>query len=385
MKARVAVSMGDPSGIGAEVTAAALAAEREAITPYVFGDEGVFSEEARKRRLRLPVVELGEPLPPEGAFVRVTSLPRSATVPGKPSRAGGLAQLAYLEAALAAVLTGACDALCTAPVSKAQVQRAEKGFVGHTEWLTARCKAKGSVMMLAAPRLRVALVTNHLQLSRVPRAITPGEVLRVLATTHTALQRDFGIARPRLALCALNPHAGEGGAFGDEERRLLGPALARAKRLGLRVTGPHPADSVYARAVAGELDAVVALYHDQGLVAAKLLDAVTGDPAVNVTLGLPIVRTSPDHGVAYDRAGRGEANPKSMAAALRLAGQLALRRRRTRPRAAEGARKASSRAVNPSPKGTRVRRRPRAPAEAARGPAGHTLNLKCMTSPSCTR
>ncbi len=334
---RVAISMGDPSGIGAEVTCAALASEKGGFEPFVFGDEGVFAEEAKRFRLALPTVELGETLPAGGAFVRVTSLPRSAATPGKPSRAGGAAQLAYLEAAFAAVTLGVADALCTAPVSKAQIVRAEKGFVGHTEWLTARTGAKGSVMMLAAPRLRVALVTNHLQLARVPRAVTPGEVLRVLATTHAALQREFGIARPRLALCAMNPHAGEGGAFGDEERRLLAPALSRAAKLGLRVSGPHPADSVYSRAVSGEFDAVVALYHDQGLIAAKLLDTVTGDPAVNVTLGLPIVRTSPDHGVAYDLAGRGEANAKSMAAALRLAAQLALRRRRARPRAAAAA------------------------------------------------
>jgi 4-hydroxythreonine-4-phosphate dehydrogenase len=212
-------------------------------------------------------------------------------------------------------------------VSKAQVQRALPGFVGHTEWLEERC-GSASVMMLASARLRVALVTNHLRLSAVPRAASAARILRTLEITHRALRADFGIARPRIAVCALNPHAGEGGAFGDEEARRVAPAIARAREAGIRVTGPWPADSIYARAVAGGIDAVVALYHDQGLIAAKLLDAVTGDPAVNVTLGLPVVRTSPDHGVAYDIAGKGKASPLSMRAAILLAAALA--RRRTR-------------------------------------------------------
>lgn len=224
--------------------------------------------------------------------------------------------------------SGAADALCTAPVSKAQVQLADRHFVGHTEWLEARTGAPRSVMMLAGRRLRVALVTNHLQLARVPKAVSAGGVLSTLSVTHAALRGDFGIAKPRLAVCAMNPHAGEGGAFGDEERRVLLPPLARARRMGIDVTGPHPADSVFGRAVAGEFDAVIALYHDQGLIPVKLLDAVLSDSAVNVTLGLPIVRTSPDHGVAYDLAGKWKASEKSMMAALALAAQLAARRRR---------------------------------------------------------
>jgi len=328
MRMRIAISMGDPSGIGAEVTAKALAAHRGALIPYVYGDAGVFGPAARRSRLSLEVVDLGQPLPPKGALVRVTKLPRVAARPGRPIRAGGVAQLAYLQAAYAAVVSGQADALCTAPVSKAQVQVAEKGFVGHTEWLEAKTGAKRSVMMLAGSRLRVALVTNHLALSRVPTAVTASGILGTVTATHTALRVDFGIAKPRIAVCAMNPHAGEGGAFGDEEKRLVLPALARAKRLGIAATGPYPADSVFFRAAAGEFDAVVALYHDQGLIPVKLLDAVARDPAVNVTLGLPIVRTSPDHGVGYDIAGRGEASARSMWAALELAAQLARRRRR---------------------------------------------------------
>src|SRR5512140_505803 len=329
MPIRVAISMGDPSGIGAEVTARALAAHRGAIVPYVYGDAGIFAAAARRARLALPVVAPGAPLPPGGALVEVTRLPRSAAAPGKPSRAGGAAQLAYLQAAYAAVLAEHADALCTAPVSKAQVALAEKGFVGHTEWLEERTGAKRSVMMLAGARLRVALVTNHLRLARVPRSVTASGVLGTIAVTHTALRQDFGIARPRIAVCAMNPHGGEGGAFGDEERRLVLPALARARRLGIGATGPYPADSVFFRAHGGEFDAVVALYHDQGLIPIKLVDALLHDPAVNVTLGLPLVRTSPDHGVAYDLAGKGKASADSMWASLKLAAQIAANRARS--------------------------------------------------------
>ena len=332
MPIRIAISMGDPSGIGAEVSAKALAKLRGAFVPYLFGDGPLLAAAAKKARLALPSITLGEALPAGGALVAVTKLARAVAQPGKPVRAGGQAQLAYLEAAFTAVTSGAADALCTAPVSKAQVQLADRRFVGHTEWLEARTGAARSVMMLAGTRLRVALVTNHLQLAKVPKAVTASRVLGTLAVTHTALRGDFGIARPRLAVCAMNPHAGEDGAFGDEETRLVAPALSRARRLGIDATGPYPADSVFFRAARGEFDAVLALYHDQGLIPVKLIDALMADPAVNVTLGLPIVRTSPDHGVAYDLAGKWKASPTSMMAALALAAKLARRRRATTKR-----------------------------------------------------
>jgi 4-hydroxythreonine-4-phosphate dehydrogenase len=318
---RIAVSLGDPSGIGPEVTARALAALRGELTPYVFGDRRLFARELADSGL--PVVEAGAPLPAAGALVAVTRLPAGAVRPGRPDPAAGKAQLAFLEAAFRAVESGQADALATAPVSKAQVARALPGFVGHTEWLEARCGVRRSVMMLAGEKLKVALATNHVAFGRLRRALTPARIAETIAITHRAMREDLGIARPRIALSALNPHAGEEGAFGGEERTLLPEALAGAARLGARAAGPFPADSVFFRAALGEFDAVVALYHDQGLIPVKLLDAVNGDPAVNVTLGLPIVRTSPDHGVAYDIAGKGKASPASMIAALRLAARIA--------------------------------------------------------------
>ncbi len=321
MMPRIAISLGDPSGVGPEVTAKALRALRGEIAPFVFGDPRVFARDLSA--IGLPVLRPSEPLPRDGALVAVSSLPARAVRSGRPAPEGGAAQLAYLEAAFEAVSRGDADALCTAPVSKAQVGRALAGFVGHTEWLEARCGGRRSVMMLAGERLKVALATNHVAFARLRRALTPARIADTIAIAHRAMRHDLGIARPRIALAALNPHAGEEGAFGGEEGTLLRTALALAARRGARAKGPFPADSVFFRAAKGEFDVVVALYHDQGLIPVKLLDAVGGDPAVNVTLGLPVVRTSPDHGVAYDIAGKGKASPASMIAALRLAARIA--------------------------------------------------------------
>ena len=328
MPVRIAVSLGDPSGIGPEVTARAIASLPRGIGPVLFGDAS-FARLARDAGMDLPVVAPGEPLPRGPVLVRVTRLGAAERRPGHPSPAGGAASLAYLEAAFAAVARGEAGALCTAPLSKAQVARVLPGFVGHTEWLEARGGGSRSVMMLAGRRLRVTLASNHLSLRRAISRLTPARIATVAAITAEGLRRDLGIARPRVAIAGLNPHAGEGGAFGDEESRIVTPAVARCRAAGIDASGPFPPDSVYFRAALGEFDAVVALYHDQGLIPVKLLDAVMGDPAVNVTLGLPFVRTSPDHGVAWDLAGTGRASDRSMRAALRLAASIARRRAAT--------------------------------------------------------
>jgi len=331
MPVRVAVSLGDPSGVGPEVAARALAGLRRRLVPVVFGDAS-FAAAARAAGLELEAVDPGDPLPRGGALVRVSRLAPADRRPGRPSARGAPAQLAYLAAAFEAVRTGAADALCTAPLSKAQVQLRLPGFVGHTEWLEARAGGARSVMMLAGRRLRVALATNHLSMRRMLRVLTADRIAATVAVAAAGLAGDLGVERPRIAVAGLNPHAGEGGAFGDEEARLVVPAVARARRAGVDARGPFPPDSVFFRAALGEFDAVVALYHDQGLIPVKLLDALLGDAAVNVTLGLPFVRTSPDHGVAYDLAGTGRASDRSMRAALVLAGDIARRRARAAPR-----------------------------------------------------
>ena len=285
----VAISAGCPCGVGPEVTLAALRHPkvRRALTPLVFADAS----------LALP----------KEHFVAVTALAAKDRKAGKPGAPAGRAQLAYVEAAIAAVKDGRAQALCTAPVSKEQITRSGVRFMGHTELLAERF-GREVLMLLDGPRLRVALATNHLPISQVPGALTTANLVRQLQL----LSRSLG--KPRLAVCGLNPHAGEGGELGREEVDIIGPAIAEARRKGVDCHGPFAADGLFARVGPRfGFDAVLAMFHDQGLVAAKALDF---DLTVNVTLGLPVVRTSPDHGTAYDIAGKGKADPAPMIAAL---------------------------------------------------------------------
>jgi 4-hydroxythreonine-4-phosphate dehydrogenase len=234
--------------------------------------------------------------------------------------------VAYLEAATRAVLAGATDALVTAPISKEWAGRAGFAFPGHTEFLAARAGVDDFAMMLAGPRLRVTVVTGHIAFHDVPAALSIENIARAAVLTARALRRDFGIRRARVAVAGLNPHASEAGKFGDEEARLVTPAIERARQrlqhegIDAEVSGPHVPDVVFRQAAGGAFDGVVALYHDQGLIPIKLLDF---DEAVNVTLGLPFVRTSPDHGTAYDIAGRGQARADSFLCAMELAMRMA--------------------------------------------------------------
>jgi 4-hydroxythreonine-4-phosphate dehydrogenase len=316
---RVVISLGDPAGIGPEVVARALAARPE-LDARVFGDAAVLARAA---------AAAGVPAPDPARVVQVTSLASGEVTPGRPNHAAARAQLAYLEAATDAALAAARDgnpaALVTAPISKEWIARAGFAFPGHTEYLAARAGAPEVAMMLAGPALRVTVATTHLALRDVPAALTPDGIASAIVLTALALERGFGIDAPRVAVAGLNPHAGEAGRFGDEEERLVRPAMqAAAARLTAagsraRVTGPHVPDVVFRQAAGGEFDGVVALYHDQGLIPVKLLHF---DEAVNVTLGLPFVRTSPDHGTAYDIAGTGAARASSFLAALDLASRL---------------------------------------------------------------
>jgi 4-hydroxythreonine-4-phosphate dehydrogenase len=217
------------------------------------------------------------------------------------------------------------SAVVTCPISKALMHQAGHAYEGHTQLIASLTKCSDYVMMLAGKKLRVALVTIHCALKEVPSLLSEKKVLRTIRITARALERDFGISRPLVAVTALNPHAGEEGLFGTEEDQMIRPAIRKAKTEGYRVEGPFPADSLFCKAAGGEFDAVVSMYHDQGLIPLKLLHF---SDAVNVTLGLPIVRTSVDHGTAYDIAGKDLADPRSLKAAIRMAVQMAKNRER---------------------------------------------------------
>jgi 4-hydroxythreonine-4-phosphate dehydrogenase len=250
----------------------------------------------------------------------LSALPADELQYGTPDRACGAAMLAYIEWACAACLAGRAAGMVTAPINKAAIRAAGSTFPGHTELLAERCNVSKEVMMLAGDRLKVALVTTHHAYSAVPALLTTAEILATIRVTDAALRRHFGLTAPRLAVLALNPHAGEGGQFGAEEITIIAPAIAAAQAKGINASGPHSADTLFHFAVQGAYDAVICMYHDQGLIPLKLLHF---DDGVNVTLGLPIVRTSVDHGTAYDLAGSGQASATSLVAAIRMAEQMA--------------------------------------------------------------
>jgi 4-hydroxythreonine-4-phosphate dehydrogenase len=226
----------------------------------------------------------------------------------------------YISWACDACLLGDAAGMVTAPINKQAMRAGGSAFPGHTELLAARCQVEEVVMMLAGEQLKVCLVTTHCALREVPGQLTEERILATIRIVSKSLQQQFGLERPRLAVLALNPHAGEGGMFGDEEQSCIVPAINAAQGEGLCASGPHSADSLFWFATQGQYDAVICMYHDQGLIPLKLLHFEDG---VNVTLGLPIVRTSVDHGTAYDLAGTGQANPASLIAAVRMADEMA--------------------------------------------------------------
>ncbi len=299
MTPRLAVTLGDPRGIGPEIVRAALADPLDAEITVV-GPEDLIADLPVTRKVGVGRWESGVGERPEDR--------------ARVMKAGKLAGHA-IEAAAKLVREGAADGIVTAPIEKRACHLAGFTYPGHTEWLGALAGGAETVMMLASDRLRVVLVTTHVPLRDVPILLTTDKIVRTGKITAAALRDRFGIAVPRLVLCALNPHAGEGGLFGDEEERILRPAAAQ-----LGAAGPLPADTVFVRAMAGEFDVVLAPYHDVGMTAIKV--ASFGE-AVNVTLGLPFVRTSPDHGTAFDIAGTGRARATSMRKALELAVRLA--------------------------------------------------------------
>lgn len=324
----LAIACGDPAGIGPEVAVRAVAEELPDHPDFHFVLVGDYPQlEALSQRLAepLPLPRYGL-APPPNTLLSVFS-PFAAPLPPEARAAGSTAAaragLDCLDLAARGCLEGAFAGLITAPVSKESILRAGIPFVGQTEYLAALTGTPEVTMMLLGDDdrrrwLRVALVTTHLPLRAVPSAITTAEILRTLTHAHAAAH-DLGLPRARIVVCGLNPHAGEGGMLGDEEGRLIRPAIEQARAQGLDVHGPASADTVFHQAFRGDYDVVVSMYHDQGLPPLKL---VAFDRGVNWTLGLPFPRTSPDHGTAFDLAGRGLADPSSMRAAIRLAAQL---------------------------------------------------------------
>ncbi len=328
----IAITMGDPMGIGPEVVAKALcdpsimrlgkfvvygqnqplvdAAECAGMRPFWF----------RIAKENMPTTRGVAAEPVVLDYGHEDSLSNTRA----PSRAGGLLSKAFVEDAIADALRPVgdprrVDAVVTAPIAKESWSMAGFKWPGHTELFAARCKATRHTMLFESPRLRVALATAHVPLMDIRNMLTIGRVFDPIDLGYTYC-RQLGIEKPKIAVCGLNPHAGEHGLFGDEEERVIAPAIEIARRNGIDVRGPFPGDTIFIDAAAGKWDLVVAMYHDQGLIPVKLLGF---DRAVNVTVGLSMVRTSPDHGTAFDIAGKNAASPNSMKAAIELAVKLA--------------------------------------------------------------
>jgi 4-hydroxythreonine-4-phosphate dehydrogenase len=320
MTAPLAVTMGDPAGVGPEITAGAWRALRQTgLTFVALTDPDLLARYAPVRATTaFEAAEFTDAIP-----VLPTYLAATAT-PGAPTQANAPAIIASIEHAVRLCQTGAASGVVTNPISKAVLIGAGFAHPGHTEFLAALTGVPGQeVMMLASPELRVVPVTIHVSLRRALDTLTTEGIVHIARITAAALRRDFGIAAPRLAMAGLNPHAGEQGHMGGEEHTIIQPAIDILRGEGLTVTGPHPPDTMFTAHARGRYDAAICQYHDQALIPLKTLDMWGG---VNVTLGLPIVRTSPDHGTAFDIAGRGLADPASLIAALRMAGDIARNR-----------------------------------------------------------
>jgi len=325
--------MGDPAGIGPEIIVKALAGPAifRRCRPILFGHPGVFDHTIRRLRLPLQLEIVDDPdrwsvspgrLPPGCLPIIPVETAGALPRPGRLSSAGGRLAALAIERATAWAQSGRLDAITTGPIHKVGLSRAGYPFEGHTEFLAALTGSGPVGMMMVGGGLRIMLATIHLAIHDLPRRLTAQKILTAIRLTHQAMRDWFGRPNAAIGVAALNPHASDQGRFGDEEARLIAPAIARARRSGIRATGPYPADTLFHRAHRGEFDAAVAMYHDQALIPIKLL---AFGRAVNLTVGLPFVRTSVDHGTAYDIAGKGIADPGSLLEALKLASDLARR------------------------------------------------------------
>ncbi|SEP57475.1 4-hydroxythreonine-4-phosphate dehydrogenase PdxA [Thalassovita taeanensis] len=320
-KLPIALSCGEPSGIGPEIAAHAWRILGDSLPFFYIGDP-------RHLPPGTPIAELSDPS--EAAQAARHALPvlrhdfAAPSTPGQPDPANAQGVIDVIARGVDLVQSGAAAALCTAPIhKKALKDGAGFAYPGHTEYLAALADVDRVVMMLACDALRVVPTTIHIPLSEVPTALTADLLADTIRITDAALRRDFGLTAPRLAVAGLNPHAGEGGAMGTEEQTLIAPLLDRLRTEGYTLAGPLPADTMFHPAARARYDAAICMYHDQALIPIKTLDFASG---VNVTLGLPFIRTSPDHGTAFDIAGKGVADPTSLIEALKLAARMAASR-----------------------------------------------------------
>ena len=330
LPAPFAVSLGDPAGIGPELLAEAWARRTaERLEPFfAVGGARVIEAAARRRGLNIEVTRISNPSEALETFAFALPVLGEADceyLPGKPEPEGAKLALSSLEEATRLAISGKASAIVTGPIAKSHLAKAGFSQPGQTEFVADACviTREDAVMMLTGPTLRTVPLTVHVALANVPALLSKSMIERRARVVADALKRDFGIAHPRLAICGLNPHAGEDGRFGDEEVRIIGPAIETLVGDGLTVTGPHSADALFAPHERSHYDVALCMYHDQALIPIKALDF---DSGVNVTFGLPIVRTSPDHGTAFSIAGTGKADPGATIAAIRMASECAARR-----------------------------------------------------------
>ncbi len=326
----LAITMGCPAGIGPEIILKYFNQFKNNLQSpvIVVGDKNVFELYADILQINCSIIpwKVGDPIPtgPEDIPLFETSrLPKNLIQPGKFSKETAVAMADAIITAVKEIQNAHFSGLCTCPISKEALQKSGHHYPGHTEMLAALTQSSDQVMMLAGSSLRVTLATIHCSIAQVPELLNIESLLELYQTTHSSLMTDFNIPAPKLAVAALNPHAGEGGMFGTEEQDIIVPSIEAAQKKGMNLHGPFPPDTIFVKAAQGEYDAVICMYHDQGLIPFKLLHFKDG---VNITLGLPIVRTSVDHGTAYDIAGKGISDPASLTAAIELAKVIIMNR-----------------------------------------------------------